>query len=112
MLLRSFTTLATSIILALGITAARADDYSIVSTTVAFGDLNLAQPADDKILADRLQDAAKSVCLKANPDIGATAELQVCIDTAVSMAMVQVEDRLDRTVDTDLTNVRTSMESP
>ena len=112
MLFRSFVPLAASAILALGITAARADDDSIVSTTVAFGDLNLAQPDNAKILADRLQDAAKSVCLKANPDIGAASEMQACIDTAVSMAMVQVEDRLDQTVHTDLVNVRTSMESP
>jgi UrcA family protein len=112
MSLCSFATFTASTILALGITAAHADDDTIISTTVAFGDLDLSQPANAKILADRLQDAAKSVCLKANPDIDSMAEMRDCVDTAVSMAMAQVEDRLDQTVHADLINVRTSMASP
>ena len=104
--------LTASALLVLGVTAARADDDSFVSTNVAFGDLNLSQPTDAKILADRLQDAAKTVCLKANPDIAATPQMQGCIDAAVSIAMSQIEDRLDQGVHADLTNVRTSMESP
>ena len=71
---RSFTTAA---ILALAITAAHADDFA--STRVTFGDLDLSQPADAKILADRLENAAKSVCIQANPDDVAPTMLQNCI---------------------------------
>jgi UrcA family protein len=109
MLLR---TLATAAILAFGMTAAYADDDSATSTYVTFGDLNLSQPADAKVLADRLQDAAKSVCLKANPEIDFQPAMQNCIDAAIRMAMAQVETRLDQNVDTDLVNIRTSMDAP
>lgn len=109
MLLRTLTTAA---LLALGLTAAHAEDSDIVSTTVAYGDLNLSQPADAKILAGRLQDAAKSVCLKANPEIAAKSALGVCTDSAISMAMWQIEDSLDQKVRRNLGNVHISMETP
>ena len=102
-------TLATAAILALGITAAHADD---ASTHVMYGDLDLSQPADAKILADRLQDAAKSVCLKANPDGIAPPQLQNCITGSVSTAMTRIESNLDEAVHARLVNVRTAMESP
>jgi UrcA family protein len=106
-----FRTLTTAALFALGLTAAHADD-DYASTSVAFGDLNLSQSADAKILADRLQVAAKSVCLKVQPEIDTPSTMQDCVDTAISVAMLQIEDRLDQKVRTNLGNVRVSMESP
>jgi UrcA family protein len=108
MLLRSLTAAA---LLALGITAAHADDITQVSVNVPYGDLNLAQPTDAKILADRLEDAAKSVCLKANPDLSPVL-MQQCIGTAVSVAMMGIENTLDREVRAQLVVVRTAMANP
>lgn len=107
-----FRTLTTAALLALGLTAAHAEDSDVVSTTVAYGDLNLSQPADAKILAGRLQVAAKSVCLKANPEIAAKSSLEVCTDTAITVAMWQIEASLDQKVRSNLGSVRISMEAP
>jgi UrcA family protein len=109
MLLRSLTAAA---LLTLGFAAAHADDYTQVSVSVPYGDLNLAQPSDAKVLADRLEDAAKSVCLKANPDIGSPVLMQQCIGSAVSVAMMGIEDTLDQEVRAKLVVVRTSMANP
>jgi UrcA family protein len=106
-------TFAAAGILALGITlnvtAAHADD---ASTNVTYGDLDLSQPADARILADRLQDAARSVCLAANPDGIARPMLENCITDSVSTAMWQIEAYLDQAVHAKLGNVRTAMQSP
>jgi UrcA family protein len=108
MLLRPFAFAAA--LLTLGMTAAHAD--ASASTNVAFGDLNLSNPADAKVLADRLQGAAKEVCLKANPEIGSQAVMQDCIDSAIAMAMGRIETRMDENVRANLVNVRTSMATP
>ena len=92
--------------LALGIAGAHADD---VSTQVSYSDLDLSRPADAKILAARLQDAATSVCLKANPDNVAKAALEHCIDISVHMAMSRIESDMDSRVQDRLRNVRTAM---
>jgi UrcA family protein len=105
-MLRSFTTAA---ILALGITAAHADD---ASTDVAYGDLDLSRASDARVLAARLQDAASTVCLKANPENIAPAAMRTCIDVSVSMAMTRIESSLDQAVHAKLINVRTAMEGP
>ena len=107
-----FRTLTTAALFALGLTAAHADDASYASNNVAFGDLNLSQPADARILADRLQAAAKSVCLKVQPEFDTPVTMQDCVDTSISMAMLQIEDKLDKKVSANLGNVRVSMESP
>jgi len=107
MLFRSLTAAA---ILALGVTAAQADT-AVTTTTVPYGDLNLAQSSDAKVLADRLHDAAKSVCMAANPDLR-EPEIQTCIDTAISMAMSQIEDHFDDQVHTRLVNVREQLANP
>ncbi len=101
--------IATAALLALGITAAQADD---ASTHVDYGDLDLSRPADAKVLADRLQDAAKLMCLKANPDGLASAKLENCVTVSVRMAMSQIESSLDQAVHAKLGNVRTAMQSP
>ena len=95
--------------IALGLPAAQAED--VVNTNVAFGDLNLSQPADARILALRLQDAAQQVCLKANPETIPPTYMQQCIDNAVSMAMGRIEISLDRAVRNKLDNVHLAVAS-
>src|SRR5258708_31615408 len=92
--------------LALGIVSAHADD---VTTQVAYSDLDLSRPADAKVLAARLQDAATAVCLKANPDNVAKAALENCINVSVHMAMSRIESDMNSTVHDRLSNVRTAM---
>jgi UrcA family protein len=110
MLFRTFIP-AAALALALGIPAAQANDLDQASATVPFGDLNLSQPADAKILADRLEDAAKSVCLKVNADLS-PALMQQCVDSAISMAMAGIRDRLDQEVRAKLFVVRNSLANP
>ena len=92
--------------LALGLASAHADD---VSTQVSYSDLDLSRPADAKVLAARLQDAATAVCLKANPDNVAKAALENCINVSVHMAMSRIESDMNSTVHDRLSNVRTAM---
>jgi UrcA family protein len=105
-----FRSLAPAALLALSMTAAHADDYN--SAKVTIGDLNPLNPSDAKILADRLQDAAKTVCVKANPEIDSASAMQDCIDTAISTAMMKIESRLDQNVRAELIDVHTSAETP
>ncbi len=100
-------TLTVTALLALGITAAHAEDD--VSTRVSYSDLDLSRPSDAKVLAARLQDAATSVCLKANPENLASGALETCINVSVHMAMSRIESDMDDTVHDKLTNVRTAM---
>jgi UrcA family protein len=106
-----FRSLAVPAFLAFTIGTAHAAESDLVSTSVPYGDLDLTQPADDQILAQRLQDAAKSVCLAANPDAGPGA-VQGCISTAIDLAMTQIQDRLDQQVDDRLDVIRTAFVSP
>lgn len=92
--------------LALGLVGAQADE---VSTQVSFSDLDLSRPADARILAARLQDAASAVCLKANPENVAKAALEHCINLSVHMAMSRIEGAMDEAVQGKLSNVRTAM---
>lgn len=88
--------------------AAFADSQA--SLNVPFGDLNLSQAKDARILADRLQTAAEQVCLKANPDltdrrIGQLA-LQQCVQSAINIAMDQIESNPGRKVRANLISAR------
>jgi UrcA family protein len=111
-----FRTFATAAIFTLGMTAAHAEgvstDVKDVSTNVWYGDLDLSQPADARILAGRLQEAAMSVCLKANAKNTSSGILRSCVDVSVSMAMSRIEDSLDQAVHAKLLNVRTAMLAP
>jgi UrcA family protein len=98
--------LAITAFLALGIVSAHAQD---VTTQVAYSDLDLSRPADAKVLAARLQDAATSVCLKANPENVGKAALENCISVSVHMAMSRIESDMNEAVDGKLSNVRTAM---
>lgn len=99
-------TIVTAAILALAVNTAQADTSSQVS--VAFGDLNLSNPSDAKTMADRLQAAAKTVCLQA----GAQSHMQQCMDYAINTAMARIEDRLDKSVRTHLAGDSQPMENP
>src|SRR3954471_10409370 len=91
--------------LALGVTAAHAED---ASTQVSYGDLDLSKPADAKTLAARLQDAATSVCLKANPENLQSMALENCVDMSVHLAMSRIQSDMDDAVREKLSNVRTA----
>jgi UrcA family protein len=102
--------LTVTALLVFGIANAHAQDAAIEATTqVSYSDLDLSRPSDAKILAARLQDAATSVCLKANPQNVASAALANCINLSVHMAMSRIESDLDAAVHGKLSNVRTAM---
>jgi UrcA family protein len=108
-----YRSLAAAAFLILGFSAAQADTTatSTTSTIVPYGDLNLAESGDAKVLAVRLQDAAKSVCIAANPDLHEN-ELQSCIDTAIDMAMAQIANHYDEQAHARLVNVRQQLSTP
>lgn len=99
-------TIAVTALLVLGTTAAYADD---ASTQVSYSDLDLSKPADAKTLAARLQDAAASVCLKANPENVAPAAMANCINASVAMAMSRIETSMDAGVHDKVRNIRSAM---
>lgn len=99
-------TLTITALLALGISAAHADD---ASTLVSYGDLNLSKPADARVLAARLQDAAAAVCLKANPANLSQVALENCVNVSVHMAMTRIESDMSEAVHDKLSMVRTAM---
>jgi UrcA family protein len=99
--------LATATILAFTANAALAD--SQVSVDVPFGDLNLSQSRDAKVLAERLEDAAKAVCIKANSDHLAAltpGALQNCVDEAVNIAVDRVQSNLENKLRANLVRAR------
>src|SRR5450432_1147373 len=99
--------LTVTALLTLGIVGAHADDDA--TTLVSYADLDLSQPAGAKTLAARLQDAATSVCMKANPENIAPAALENCINVSVHMAMSRIESDMDGAVHDKLLNVRVAM---
>src|SRR3954468_9610518 len=84
-----------ALLLALGVPQAHAGDLMTASTTVTYGDLDLAQPTGAKALAERLSDAAREVCVKANPTPLSSDQMRGCIDAAIALAMSRIENRLD-----------------
>ena len=100
-------TLTLTALLTLCVTAAQAEDEA--TTRVSYADLDLSRPADAKVLAARLQDAATSVCLKANPENVVAGALENCISVSVHMAMSRIQSDMDDAVRGKLTNVRTAM---
>lgn len=100
-------TLTITALLALGITAASAEEDA--STQVTYSDLDLSKPTDARTLAARLQDAATAVCLKANPENPRPMALQACVDISVDMAMTRIRSDMDDVVRVKISNVRTAM---
>jgi UrcA family protein len=112
-MLRTLAT-AAALAIALNVTAALAADDApnYASTNVYYGDLDLSQAADAKVLADRLQGAAKSVCLATNPNSISPALMRHCVDGSVGMAMSQIASHMGEAVRAKLGNVRTAMQNP
>jgi UrcA family protein len=99
--------LTAAAIFALSANAALADSQA--SVDVPFGDLNLSQPHDAKILAGRLETAAAAVCLKANRDTLSAIPapvMQDCIDTAINIAVSRIQSSLEGKLRANLVNVR------
>lgn len=106
-----FRALATAALLAITVTAAQAESATPESV-VTYGDLNLSKPQDAAILADRLQVAAKEVCLAANDTKAPIRKILVrrCVDMAVTRATAQIRDEIEtsqsRTLQASLVSVR------
>lgn len=99
--------------LTLGVTAAQADETSSGETTqVPYGDLDLSQPGDAKILANRLQDAANTVCANVvRHKSSETPVLRDCVDEAIRSATSQIEDNLDESAHARVMYVRSEIEN-
>ncbi|MEP6830092.1 MAG: UrcA family protein [Rhizomicrobium sp.] len=98
-------TFAATTIVALTLTAAHARAESTeASIVVPFGDLNLTLPRDARIMAVRLQTAARQVCLpvatgdKYLADPAARQTMQACMNTAIDLAMARIKSKLDSAV--------------
>ncbi|HEY4075415.1 MAG TPA: UrcA family protein [Rhizomicrobium sp.] len=109
---RIFTTAA---ILAFAVTTAQAETPE--SMVVAYGDLNLSQPRDAQILADRLQVAATSVCANTTETTAPIRKVLMrrCVDMAVSRATSQIWDQIEagpnRAIRANLVSVRQKVAS-
>ena len=101
-----FRTMTIATLLILAATTAQADN----ARQVAFGDLNLSRPEDAKILSDRLQVAAKMVCLDANNSPAGKVAMRGCVDAAITAATIQIEERIEQRmlsgVHANLVNIR------
>lgn len=91
--------LALAAFLACAATAAQAET---MSTQVAYGDLNITNPADAKVLAVRLHAAATEVCLTANGGAPAShyaeAVVQQCVDRAIGGAIASIQHNMELSV--------------
>jgi len=99
----------TAALLGLCLTTAQAGELIAASTTVPYGDLNLARANDVQTLAVRLTGAAKQVCKEANPQL-APEKLQDCIDASVALAVSRIEISMESHVHDSLSGVRTALE--
>lgn len=96
----------TTVLLAATATAATAlqgETWRQRSVEVVYGDLNPLHPEDAKILAARLEAAARSVCR--NDDSAAAVmgsredqETQECMKSAINVAMARIKGKLDEAV--------------
>jgi UrcA family protein len=107
-------TLTAAALLALAATAAMANTGNEI--TVTFGDLNLARPADAKILADRLQVAASQACrnvMAENPAGFSTEKaMRECMTSAIDIAIARIEGRLDKAVRANLPGASRDIPTP
>jgi len=101
-------------LLALTATAADAGDTSPPSTIVSFSDLNLSHPADAKVLAGRLEAAAKQVCREeGSGQVGVAAmhEMRACADIAVNVALARIQAAVGQAVRAQLASDRQTLAS-
>jgi UrcA family protein len=91
-------TLTAAALLTLAATAVQAQPLyqPLENSTIAvnYGDLNLSSPYDAKILADRLQAAAKQVCTATNYDLPKNS-VSFCMDSAISQATSDIEYKVE-----------------
>jgi UrcA family protein len=87
-------TLTTAALLVLAATAVQAEPLENASIAVAYGDLNLSSPSDAKVLAERLQTAAKQVCTFTNYDLSKAA-MSTCMGSAISAATYNIEAQIN-----------------
>lgn len=109
-MLRAITTAA---VFALIATAANAGDAP-PSTIVNFSDLNLSHPADAKVLAGRLEAAAKQVCREEGSGqvgVAAMKEMRACTDAATSMALAHIQAAIGQAVRAQLVSDRQTLAS-
>ena len=99
----------TAVLFGLCLTAAQAGELITASTTVPYGDLNLARPTDARTLASRLSDAAKQVCAETNPQ-STPEQMQNCIDAAVALAVSRIEVSMESHVHDNLSGVRMALD--
>jgi UrcA family protein len=95
-------------------TAADAGDASPPSTIVRFSDLNLSHPADAKILAGRLEVAAKQVCREegsGQTGVAAMKEMRACTDAAIGMALARIQSAVGQAVRAQLAGDRQTLAS-
>ena len=96
-----FRPLAAAALFALSINVAKAETPTPVSIAVAYGDLNLSRSSDAKILADRLQAAAKAVCINENlgPQLrSGRGVFEDCMTVAINGAIDHIEASLDNKI--------------
>lgn len=96
-----FRTFTAATLLTFAVTAAQAAPLSpppaYAEMNVAYGDLNLTSPADAAVLADRLQIAAMTVCMKTNDAKSSVRKILVrrCVDAAVAKATSQIRSQIE-----------------
>jgi UrcA family protein len=96
-----FRTITTATLLSLAVTTAQAAPLSpppaYAEMNVAYGDLNLTSPADAAVLADRLQIAALTVCMKTNDAKSSVRKILVrrCVEGAVARATSQIRSQIE-----------------
>ena len=75
----------------LAVVPAAAED---VHATVRYGDLDIASPAGDKVLAERLEAGIDAVCARPdNRDLKSAAAWQACKDAAMTDAARQLAQK-------------------
>ena len=95
----------TAALLTLAATAAQAQPLyqapESPAVIVSYSDLNLSSPYDAKILADRLQTAARQVCTDANFGMPKNS-VNLCMDTAISVATSDIESKIENHADDEI----------
>jgi UrcA family protein len=108
-MLRTLITTAALLTLAATAQAQPLQTKDDAAVTVSYADLNLSSPYDAKLLADRLQTAAKQVCSTVSSGFS-NANLSPCMDNAIATATAQIESDIDNHMDEEvhanLTTVR------
>lgn len=96
-----FRTFATATLLTLAVTTAQAGPLSpppaYAEMNVAYGDLNLSDSRDAAILGERLQLAAKTVCMKTNDAKNSVRRILVrrCMDVAITRATSKIWSQIE-----------------